>query len=70
MEKITVNCVAVARVTVPTAPLLKITLLLPGIRSKPVPFMVIVVTFIDNRFELLVIAGKVVRVTSLPLPPT
>ena len=41
VEKVTVSCVAVAAVTLPTAPnVLKATLLLAGVVSKPVPLMV------------------------------
>ena len=43
VEKLTVSEVAVAEVTVPTAPLLKTTVLLPGVVSKPKPAMVSVV---------------------------
>lgn len=45
MEKVTVKVVAVAAVTVPTAPLLKVTVLLPGVVLKPKPLMVMVAAF-------------------------
>ena len=43
--KFTVNEVALAEVTLPTAPLLKVTVLLPTV-SNPVPAMVSVVALI------------------------
>jgi hypothetical protein len=43
VEKVTVNWVAVALVTVPTAPLLKVTVLLAAVVENPVPAMVKVV---------------------------
>ena len=43
--KVTVNCVAVAAVTFPV-PELKMTELLLGVVSKPVPLMVIVVELV------------------------
>ena len=43
VEKVTVNWVAVALVTVPTAPLLKVTVLLAAVVENPVPAMVRVV---------------------------
>ena len=49
--------VAVAEVTVPTAPLLKATVLLPGVVSKPAPLMVIVVAVIGRLAVLLVTPG-------------
>lgn len=42
VEKVTVSAVAVDAVTVPTAPLLNTTVLLPGVVLKPAPDMVIV----------------------------
>lgn len=47
VEKVTVSAVAVAAVTVPTAPLLNVTVLLPGVVLNPKPLMVIVVA--DNK---------------------
>ena len=43
--KVTVNDVLVAAVTVPVAPLLNVTRLLPGVVEKPSPAMVIVAAF-------------------------
>lgn len=43
VEKVTVKLVAEAEVTVPTAPLLSVTVLLPGVGWNPKPFMVTVV---------------------------
>jgi hypothetical protein len=43
VEKVTVNWVAVALVTVPNAPLLKVTVLLAAVVENPVPAMVKVV---------------------------
>ena len=45
----TVNAVAVAAVTVPIAPLLNTTVLLPAVVSKPSPLIVNVVAFASNR---------------------
>lgn len=39
VENVTVSNVEVALVTVPTAPLLKVTVLLPAVVEKPVPAM-------------------------------
>ena len=54
---VTVNWVAVALVTVPVAPLLKLTVLLAAIGSKPVPVMVSVVALIARLFVLGVTVG-------------
>jgi len=43
--KVTVNWVAVAAVTVPTAPLLKVTVFLLGVVEKPEPLILIVGEF-------------------------
>jgi hypothetical protein len=51
VEKVTVKAVAVAAVTVPTAPLLNVTVLLLGVVLNPKPLMVIVVADI-NRFAV------------------
>ena len=51
VESVTVNDVAVAAVTVPTAPLLNTTLLLPGVVSKPVP---VIVTDVSVTLRLVV----------------
>ena len=57
VEKATVNVVAVAVVTVPTAPLLKTTVLLLAVLSKPKPLMVIVVALAARSEVLLVTTG-------------
>ena len=44
--KLTINCVAVAEVTLPTAPLLKVTVLLAAVVLNPVPAMVSVVVLL------------------------
>ena len=54
--KVTVNWVAVALVTVPV-PLLKLTVLLAAIGSKPVPAMVSVVALIARLLVLGVTEG-------------
>ena len=57
VEKVTVKVVAVAAVTVPTAPLLKITVLLPTVVLNPNPRIVIVVAFEAIEVVLGVTAG-------------
>lgn len=59
VEKVTVSNVAVAVVTVPTAPLLNATVLLAAVVSKPVPAIVIVDKFNVWIAELLVIVGTI-----------
>jgi hypothetical protein len=53
VEKVTVSEVAVAEETVPTAPSLNVTKLLPAVVSKPTPMIVTVVALADNRNPLL-----------------
>lgn len=60
VEKVTVNEVAVAAVTVPTAPLLNVTELLAAVKSKPVPLIVIVLASAASPDALLVTTGRVV----------
>ena len=60
--KFTVNEVALAEVTLPTAPLLKVTVLLPTV-SNPVPAMVSVVALIARLlvvFKVTVGAATIV----------
>ena len=57
VEKVTVNWVAVALVTVPTAPLLKVTVLLAAVVSNPVPAMVRVGALIARLVVLRVTVG-------------
>lgn len=54
VEKVTVNAVAVAAVTVPTASLLNTTVLLLGVASKPKPLIVMVVE-VKARLAILVV---------------
>lgn len=56
-EKVTVSVVAVAAVTEPVAPLFKITVLLPGVVSKPKPLMVTVLAFAAKFVVALVMTG-------------
>jgi len=51
VENVTVRAVAVAAVTVPTAPLLNTTVLLPGVVLKPKPLIVMVVA-VNDRFAV------------------
>ena len=71
VEKVTVKDVAVADVTVPTAPRLeKTTVLLDGVGSKPVPVIVIVDALMEMFFRLCVTVGSgttVATVTAVPL---
>jgi len=56
----TVNEVAVAAVTFPTAPPLKVTKLLPGVGSKPKPLMMISVSSAARSVVLIVNTGTTV----------
>src|SRR5580704_4695418 len=60
VEKLTVSEVALDPVTVPTAPLLKTTVLLPGVALKPEPLMVIVAALAARAAVLAVTAGPTV----------
>ena len=64
VEKVTVNWVAVELVTVPTAPLLKVTVLLAAVVSNPVPAIVIVVALIARLLELNVTVGAATMVAT------
>ena len=55
--KVTVNWVAVALETVPTAPLLKVTVLLAAVASNPVPAMVRVVALMARLLVFKVTVG-------------
>ena len=57
VEKVTVNWVAVELVTVPTAPLLKVTVLLAAVVSNPVPAMVMVLALIARLLVFNVTIG-------------
>ena len=52
--KVTTNLLEVAKMIVPIAPLLKVTVLLAGVVEKPVPLMTIVGAFIA-RFVVFVV---------------
>jgi hypothetical protein len=68
VENVTVSAVAVAAVTVPTAPLLRVTVLLPGVVLKPNPFIVSVVSLAALEATLLVTTGfTVATCTADPL---
>ena len=53
VENVTVSDVAVAEVTVPTAPSSKVTVLLLAVLSKPKPLIVTVLALAANRREEL-----------------
>ena len=57
VDNVTVSDVAVAAVTVPAAPLLKTTVLLPGVVSKPKPSIVTVVSSAARPPDELVTTG-------------
>ena len=66
--KLTVSDVVVAAVTVPTAPLLKTTVLLAAAVSKPNPLMESVVSSASRLAVLLVTTGTTVETcTAAPL---
>ena len=68
VENVTVNVVAVAVVTVPTAPLLNTTLLFAAVVLNPKPLMVIVVESAARFVVLLVTTGTTVATwTAVPL---
>ena len=68
VENVTVNRVAVAVVTAPTAPLLKTTVLLPAVVLKPKPAIVIVAALAARFEELVVTTGLTVATwTAVPL---
>ena len=60
VEKVTVNDVAVAAVTVPTALLLNVTVLFAAVVSKPEPLMVSVLESANRSAELVVTTGTTV----------
>lgn len=57
VENVTVKLVAVEAVTVPTAPLLRVTALLPGVVSNPNPLMATVVASAAKVAVLAVTTG-------------
>ena len=69
VESVTVNDVAVATVTAPTAPLLNVTVLLPGVVLKPVPVMVTDVSVTPRLVVTVVTVGAIFAIwTAAPLP--
>src|SRR5207253_2543161 len=60
VENVTVREVGVAAVTVPTAPLLKVTVLFPGVGSKPKPVIVTVLAVWERLAMFAVTKGVVV----------
>ena len=69
VESVTVNDVAVAALTVPTAPLLNTTLLLPGVVLKPVPVIVTDVSVMLRLVVTAVTSGAIFATwTAEPLP--
>ena len=68
VPKVTVSEVAVAEVTVPVAPLLKTTVLLPGVVLKPKPLITIVAALLATLVVLAVTTGDTVATcTAVPL---
>jgi hypothetical protein len=61
--KVTVMAVAEALVTDPTAPLLKTTVLLPGVKSNPTPLMTTVEAFAAMVKPALALTTGVTRAT-------
>ena len=71
--KLTVSWVAVAEVTVPAAPRLNLTVLLPAVVSNPVPSIVKVVAFMARlAFDGFTVGGGgttvTVKITGPPFP--
>jgi hypothetical protein len=71
--KVTVNCVVVAAITIPAAPLLKATVLLLKVVSNPVPLMIIVGALMARLAVLKVTVGAtgatIVAICAVPLFP-
>ncbi len=65
--KVTVKLVGEADVTVPTAPLSNVTVLLPAVASKPKPLMVTVVAFAAKAAVLSVTTGVTVATCTAAL---
>ena len=69
VENVTVNVVAVADVTVPTAPSLNTTVLLAAVESKPNPLIVSVLESAPKSADALVTTGETTATcTAAPLP--
>lgn len=65
---VTVNAVPVALVTLPTAPLLNTTVLLPAVVLKPLPLITIVPALASTAVVLCVAMGRTVAIcTAVPL---
>ena len=62
VEKVTTKLVAVAEVTVPTAPLSNTTVLLAAVVLKPKPAMVIVLTVRARLVVLAVTTGRTLAI--------
>ena len=60
VEKVTTSSVAVAAVTVPTAPLLNVTVLFAAVKSNPKPLIVTVFAFAARLAVALVTTGRAV----------
>ena len=68
VNPVTVNCVAVAEVTVPVAPPMKVTMLLAGVVEKPMPLIVMLMSVSRMLAVLGVTTGMTVATwTGLPL---
>ncbi len=61
--KVTESVVDVAESTVPTAPLLNVTVLLPAVASKPMPLMVRVLVFALIELEVSVVTTGTIFAT-------
>ena len=60
VPKVTVNAIAVAAVTVPTAPSSKVTVLFPAVVLKPKPLMMSVAALAD-KFAILRVTTEIGR---------
>jgi len=70
--RFTTNLVAVAEVTLPTAPLLKVTVLFAAVVLNPVPAMLRVVALIARLFVFKITVGAATMLatcTAMPLVP-
>ena len=68
--KLTVSVVAVAAVTVPTAPLLKTTVLLAAVVENPVPVIVMLLAFAARRAVVFVVTTGLTKATGIAELPT
>lgn len=67
--RLTVRVVAVAAVTVPAAPLLKTTVLLPAVVENPEPVMVTLLAFAARRAVVFVVTIGLTTATDTPELP-